>query len=1219
MKDFGLGDVRVSYPDNYRPTDAGPPQVSRSRGSAGPRMPDPQEIDAAIDELLETGQLHRVHEFTLARSGGVGPTRSAEQTERSARVEVETGPGESAAVLVNKDGVYSWVFPSGMAGARRKTRRAMLDEPSTLVFEIPLVEGGDSSSRGLFDVGEAVVGWAKAKVLKIAAGAAVGVAMRVLERGVEPGLVLVEGDDPDQWSRVSDFTQITLPEDRQPRILLLVHGTFSSTLGSFRGLGASSWGKQLLRDLHDKYDAIVGFDHYTLSDDPDGNALDLLRRLEAHPWNHGLAIDGIAYSRGALVLRSLVENLLPHSPLASNDAPARFETGIFVGGTNAGTALAEPENWHALIDLYTNLAVGAARVMALLPGGPAVPTLVGEALGGLADFAKYLATEAIDRNGIPGLAAMDPNGDFVRRINQTQPDQPGADEVRYHAVTSDFEPGRRAGGILDELPKRLMLAAADKVVDHVMGEDNDLVVNTSSMVAIDHPSSGLVQGTLEFGRNGHVYHLVYFTQRELDVAVRRWLGLEASRGTTARAEPDAIPQYEAKLRDVPSVRSGAPAATPAAAIPTRPTLKIEVVWGDIAASVGDVLAVGHYRGVLPQAAELAIDRAVSGADDGVLTKMTRRNLLRGDLGDVAFFPLAEDDGRLVAVCGMGFQGSFGAGSLRSLHRNLAWSVMSLPGEREISTVLIGAGTGNLNTLDAVRGLLVGFADSLRSTRHTIPLLRIVEFNKARADEVYDMLAAAELDWPVVVDLQGPGSYAGVGGGIDDTMCLDALLRGMAKAGDDGSYEAVRAVIPRNLTGRKRVLERLEQIRSDVGDDGGPGGVEKKSLAEMISQLTGRSATKDADQTDRHASDRIAYYTSDANIRASAIADGGSTVPERILRLDPMLLSDAARQMTDPDKESIPELATLLHGLAVPRDFRDFIRSQKNPLIVEVDRTTAPVHWEMLATESSKERLAGDTTAASIGLVRPVARQLRTTYSPPPAWRRGPGGRKLRALIIGDPGDPAKGENLSGARHEAKVISRILGDVPRFEEVFTLIGAPDADGKPTELGYQPATRIDVLGILINEDIDLIHYSGHGDYDAGNPSKSGWLFSGGMLTAGEISRIDRVPPMVVANACLTSQVARTNATTRVEGRYEAGLLPSLADEFLRRGVVNYIGTAWNVNDQGAVMFAKEFYRRFLDDASIGSALLETRNKLNERTDALWAAYQHYGDPFFTISDL
>ncbi len=684
MKDDNLGDVRVSYPDDYRPTDAGPPQVARSRGPAGTGMPDPLEIDAAVDELLERAQLRRVHEFTLERAGGVGPTRSTEGTERSARVEVKTGPGESAAVLVNKDGVYSWVFASGMAAARRTTRRAMLDEPSTLVFEIPLVEGADSGSRGLFDVGEAVVGWAKAKVLKIAAGAAVGVAMRLIERSVEPGLVVVADDDPEQWSRVSDFSQIVLPKDRQPRILVLVHGTFSSTLGSFRGLGASGWGKQLLSDLLDQYDAIVGFDHYTLSDDPDGNALDLLRRLEARTWNHGVAIDGIAYSRGALVLRSLVENLLPHSTLASGDAPARFETGILVGGTNAGTALAEPENWHTLIDLYTNLAVGAARVMALLPGGPAVPTLVGEALGGLADFAKYLATEAIDRNGIPGLAAMDPNGDFVRRINQTQPDQPGAGEIRYHAVTSDFEPGRRAGGILDELPKRLMIAAADKVVDQLMGEDNDLVVNTNSMVAVDHPSSGLVQGALEFGRNGHVYHLVYFTQRQLDVAVRQWLGLDVSRGTAAPTQPDAVPQYEATLREVPSMTSRASTATTAAsaATSTRPELKIEVVWGNIAASAGDVLAVGHYRGVLPQAAELALDRAVSKAgndgDDGVLTKMTRRNLLRGGLGDVDFFPLAADDGRLVAVCGMGFQGSFGAGSLRSLHRNLAWSVMSLP-------------------------------------------------------------------------------------------------------------------------------------------------------------------------------------------------------------------------------------------------------------------------------------------------------------------------------------------------------------------------------------------------------------------------------------------------------------------------------------------------------------------------------------------------------------
>jgi hypothetical protein len=34
---------------------------------------------------------------------------------------------------------------------------------------------------------------------------------------------------------------------------------------------------------------------------------------------------------------------------------------VFIGCTNSGTALANPENWKAFLDLYTNLAVVAGR------------------------------------------------------------------------------------------------------------------------------------------------------------------------------------------------------------------------------------------------------------------------------------------------------------------------------------------------------------------------------------------------------------------------------------------------------------------------------------------------------------------------------------------------------------------------------------------------------------------------------------------------------------------------------------------------------------------------------------------------------------------------------------------------------------------------------------------------------------------------------------------
>jgi hypothetical protein len=90
-------------------------------------------------------------------------------------------------------------------------------------------------------------------------------------------------------------------------------------------------------------------------------------------------------------------------------------------------------------------------------------------------------------------------------------------------------------------------------------------------------------------------------------------------------------------------------------------------------------------------------------------------------------------------------------------------------------------------------------------------------------------------------------------------------------------------------------------------------------------------------------------------------------------------------------------------------------------------------------------------------------------------------------------------------------------------------------------------------------------------------------------------------------------------------ESALAPSLADEFFRRGVQDYVGTAWPIDDAGAVLFATTFYDALLPDpgasleapTTIGEALLKARGALADpdrvRTcGSLWAAYQHYGDP-------
>ena len=76
-------------------------------------------------------------------------------------------------------------------------------------------------------------------------------------------------------------------------------------------------------------------------------------------------------------------------------------------------------------------------------------------------------------------------------------------------------------------------------------------------------------------------------------------------------------------------------------------------------------------------------------------------------------------------------------------------------------------------------------------------------------------------------------------------------------------------------------------------------------------------------------------------------------------------------------------------------------------------------------------------APPLGTVAALARQIRTTYSPPPGEESKPSDR-LRVLIVGDPGDPTKGENLPGAREEALEVRRLLLDHRSGVEVTTLV-------------------------------------------------------------------------------------------------------------------------------------------------------------------------------------
>lgn len=541
--------VRVTIPDSWAvETAEAPPR--RTRGlprKFGPvSMPGATPIAASeLVAALQSQDMTLVDQIELQSSPpGAGERRG---NRNSGELEVDLASDEGAVMLLEQDGMFSWHLPA-FNGASTPDAARIRAAPGrrTAHFTIRFQTAAPAGAQRRGFVADFIFGRARAFILKFATGVAVGGAVKYLERKVRRGLVVMDSNDPQTWRAVDNLSGVKLPDDRSARVLLFVHGTFSSTIGSFGGLGATPWGRSFLTAARANYDTVIGFDHATLGEAPQANAADLLQRLQARPSQHPPCIDAISYSRGGIVLRSLLEHLLPGSPWKP-----RFERSVFVGAVNGGTELATPENWHTLVDLYTNLAAAACRTVALLPQATFAATMLREAIQSVGALVKHLSTHVVTDDGVPGLAAMEPKGDFIQTLNQTQPGQPTPTDSQFFAITSNFAP-RLVLETAKDLPRQLVLSLCDGFVDRLMGEENDLVVNKRSMTAIDIHAGNFIKDQLDYGANGVVYHTNYFLQPQTTNALTRWLQLQAPETASPARSRSAIRPGGASRLEVPA-------------------------------------------------------------------------------------------------------------------------------------------------------------------------------------------------------------------------------------------------------------------------------------------------------------------------------------------------------------------------------------------------------------------------------------------------------------------------------------------------------------------------------------------------------------------------------------------------------------------------------------------------------------------------------------------
>jgi len=618
---------------------------------------------------------------------------------------------------------------------------------------------------------------------------------------------------------------------------------------------------------------------------------------------------------------------------------------------------------------------------------------------------------------------------------------------------------------------------------------------------------------------------------------------------------------------VAGAATGAPAAPVAQAQP-RPTLQVNIchcaiedIGTDKAGATDlevDGIAVGHYMGVMPVFAELALDRAVSasvipgiktdgatGDDDdnevlGLIGQFTQRGLLRGELGRPFFFPDPRDATRLIVVAGMGPVGRFGEPELTVLVREIFWSLGML-GKKHLASVLIGSGSGNLDPETALRAWLRGAALAM-ANRPDVPKLKELTFVERNA----------------------------------------------------GKAEKVR-----------KMAKNFQQVIHGLGLD-----INVKPETGIPEDAPDKapSSKPRTEAKPKNVATRVAIEQQDDFYRFSAMSYDASW-PERAIKLNLALVQQANNSLSiQGGEDGARGWGSFLFKYVIPGDVQSRLSSGGAPIVLACDSNVAQIHWELMVAPDSASANVDD---CFLGIAPGITRQLRNNFEgipePPPPSRR-----IIRVLVIGD---TCYENPLPGAAAEAEEVKEFFLSLPGALAQFGIKVNVDVQWL---IGPGQATCIEVFKRLMTQSYDILHYSGHCEFDKKEPMKSGWLFSQGQrLTANELTRVDRVPPFVFSNAC-ESGVTPSRPDLRTPE-----LAPSFAESFFARGVKNFVCTAWPVQDDAAKTFAGGFYATLLGkndgrQGHMNEAMTAARKAVRGTpgTGLGWAAYQHYGNPYFKI---
>lgn len=452
----------------------------------------PGAPDAPAREIGSTVVRGRVkHSVRVAASRGEGTP-----------VRVEATPGQDVVVLHIADGpqlvlhpenardlLLAQATPSRPAGTARSAARG-IDVPVRLqwsgVAEAPSAAG---TARGLAGVLLSKIEVLTPALKQDAADLAASEVVRRVDAQVDAGVYQLSPDALQPLKGKPKASNLDAAADGKP-ILVLVHGTFSTTAGTFSQLWVHH--PDQVRALFQQYGGrVYGLDHPTLGASPIDNALTLARVLP-----RGARVHLLTHSRGGLVAEVLARTC--GDP---DDDFAEFSGAAYQSQKNQLRALAALVKKNQLqVDRVVRVAcpargtlLASKRVDAYVSVFKWTLELAGLPVAAeILDFLAAVARKRTDPTLIPGLAAQVPDSALIRWIHSVDRQVNG----QLRVIAGDLQ-----GDSISSWLKTLL-------TDAFYWTDHDLVVQTRSMYG---GSPRQTASTFVLDQGGKVTHFNYFS------------------------------------------------------------------------------------------------------------------------------------------------------------------------------------------------------------------------------------------------------------------------------------------------------------------------------------------------------------------------------------------------------------------------------------------------------------------------------------------------------------------------------------------------------------------------------------------------------------------------------------------------------------------------------------------------------------------------------------